>query len=153
MKLKTEAEKEKSKLDPWKLKHFEPIWGERGQSHANRQSLKTTPVNSKNTTVDPAAATTTQANKSLSPNSLAQRRTRTVGAVTRSSAAVQNIESPTKVRCKNALLLIQAKLFRYLVNLSQSGTLVPLLSFVKSYIVSCNKTIGGAECIRTKKPF
>ncbi|XP_054284764.1 polycomb protein Asx-like isoform X2 [Macrosteles quadrilineatus] len=27
-KLKTEAEREKSKLDPWKLKHFEPIWGE-----------------------------------------------------------------------------------------------------------------------------
>ncbi|XP_046675287.1 polycomb protein Asx-like isoform X1 [Homalodisca vitripennis] len=27
-KLKAEAEREKSKLDPWKLKHFEPIWGE-----------------------------------------------------------------------------------------------------------------------------
>lgn len=27
LKLRTEAEKEKSKLDPWKLKHFEPIWG------------------------------------------------------------------------------------------------------------------------------
>lgn len=26
-KLRTEAEKEKSKIDPWKLKHFEPIWG------------------------------------------------------------------------------------------------------------------------------
>ncbi|KAK6623484.1 hypothetical protein RUM43_009336 [Polyplax serrata] len=26
-KLKTETEKEKSKIDPWKLKHFEPIWG------------------------------------------------------------------------------------------------------------------------------
>ncbi|KAG4071894.1 hypothetical protein HA402_006055 [Bradysia odoriphaga] len=97
LKLKTEAEKEKSKLDPWKLKHFEPIWGERGQSQSNRQPLKT-PVNFKNTTVDPVtSSSTTQANKSLSPNSLAQRRTRTVGAVTRSSAAVQNIESPTKV--------------------------------------------------------
>lgn len=30
MKLKSEAEKEKSKLDPWKLKHFEPIWGDKG---------------------------------------------------------------------------------------------------------------------------
>lgn len=27
-KLKAEQEKEKSKLDPWKLKHFEPMWGE-----------------------------------------------------------------------------------------------------------------------------
>lgn len=27
LKLRTEAEKEKAKLDPWKLKHFEPIWG------------------------------------------------------------------------------------------------------------------------------
>lgn len=30
-KLKTEAEKEKTKLDPWKLKHFEPIWGDKSQ--------------------------------------------------------------------------------------------------------------------------
>ncbi|XP_058810478.1 kinesin-related protein 4 isoform X2 [Phymastichus coffea] len=28
-KLKLEAEKDKNKLDPWKLKHFEPIWGEK----------------------------------------------------------------------------------------------------------------------------
>ncbi|XP_022919114.2 polycomb group protein Asx isoform X1 [Onthophagus taurus] len=31
-KLKTEADKERSKLDPWKLKHFEPIWGDRTQT-------------------------------------------------------------------------------------------------------------------------
>lgn len=97
IKLKTEAEKEKSKLDPWKLKHFEPIWGERGQSQANRQPLKT-PAHFKTTTVaDSDTSSSIQVNKSLSPNSLAQRRTRTVGAVTRSSAAVQHIESPTKV--------------------------------------------------------
>nr|6CGA_B Chain B, Polycomb protein Asx [Drosophila melanogaster]6CGA_D Chain D, Polycomb protein Asx [Drosophila melanogaster] len=29
LKLKTEAEREKNKLDPWKLKHFEPFWGEK----------------------------------------------------------------------------------------------------------------------------
>lgn len=29
LKLRSEAEKEKIKLDPWKLKHFEPIWGEK----------------------------------------------------------------------------------------------------------------------------
>ncbi|XP_012274048.1 putative Polycomb group protein ASXL3 isoform X2 [Orussus abietinus] len=27
--LKMEAERDKNKLDPWKLKHFEPIWGEK----------------------------------------------------------------------------------------------------------------------------
>lgn len=96
LKLKTEAEKEKSKLDPWKLKHFEPIWGERGQSQENRQPLKT-PVTFKITGMDSETSSSAQVNKSLSPNSLAQRRTRTVGAVTRSSAAVQHIESPTKV--------------------------------------------------------
>lgn len=35
MKLKTEAEKEKNKLDPWKLKHFEPIWGEKSFNRAS----------------------------------------------------------------------------------------------------------------------
>lgn len=98
MKLKAEAEKEKSKLDPWKLKHFEPIWGERGQSNSNRQPLKT-PITFKTTTMDSIdSSSSTQMNKSLSPNSLAQKRTRTVGAVTRSSTAVQHIESPSKVR-------------------------------------------------------
>nr|CRL92662.1 ASX [Drosophila subobscura] len=29
LKLKTEAEREKNKLDPWKVKHFEPYWGEK----------------------------------------------------------------------------------------------------------------------------
>lgn len=46
IKLKSEAEKEKSKLDPWKLKHFEPIWGEKGFPKGCidkvRPSLKTT---------------------------------------------------------------------------------------------------------------
>lgn len=52
LKLKSEAEREKNKLDPWKLKHFEPIWGEKGQSNPTtkkneialpqRPSLKTT---------------------------------------------------------------------------------------------------------------
>lgn len=36
LKLRAEAEKEKSKLDPWKLKHFEPIWGDNGQSTSQK---------------------------------------------------------------------------------------------------------------------
>lgn len=43
MKLRTEAEKEKSKLDPWKLKHFEPMWGDRGSSAANVGAAGTGP--------------------------------------------------------------------------------------------------------------
>lgn len=27
--LKAEEEKEQSKIDPWKAKHFEPVWGQR----------------------------------------------------------------------------------------------------------------------------
>lgn len=54
MRLKSEAEKDKMKLDPWKLKHFEPLWGDKSQklqqtknsiipSHPkNRPALKTT---------------------------------------------------------------------------------------------------------------
>lgn len=49
-KLKCEAEREKSKLDPWKLKHFEPIWGEKNHiedgspaiDNPTRPTLKTT---------------------------------------------------------------------------------------------------------------
>lgn len=38
MKMKTEAEREKNKLDPWKLKHFEPIWGEKSYNRASSTS-------------------------------------------------------------------------------------------------------------------
>lgn len=34
IKLKTETEREKNKLDPWKLKHFEPYWGEKNVKRA-----------------------------------------------------------------------------------------------------------------------
>ncbi|XP_011505775.1 PREDICTED: putative Polycomb group protein ASXL3 [Ceratosolen solmsi marchali] len=37
--LKMEAEKDKSKLDPWKLKHFEPIWGEKREIHKLRSGI------------------------------------------------------------------------------------------------------------------
>lgn len=35
IKLKTEADRERNKLDPWKLKHFEPIWGEKSNNRNN----------------------------------------------------------------------------------------------------------------------
>uniref|UniRef100_A0ABD2WCY4 DEUBAD domain-containing protein n=1 Tax=Trichogramma kaykai TaxID=54128 RepID=A0ABD2WCY4_9HYME len=42
-KLKLEIEKSKTKLDPWKIKHFEPVWGEKWDIHklkSRLQSLK-----------------------------------------------------------------------------------------------------------------
>lgn len=113
LKLKSEAEKEKSKLDPWKLKHFEPIWGDSGQSnnvkldtddtkvqHALQQNAKEDEISSaesvKSETIDtPAVAnnyTTSSGRLVKSPISYsssaygsAQKRQRNVGAVTRSS--------------------------------------------------------------------
>jgi len=113
LKLKSEAEREKSKLDPWKLKHFEPIWGDKGQSQ--RPSLKTTikirpttTITTSSTTVpltistnnhqtinnvfnsnisNRSAVKSPNSNRSLSP--ITPKRLRTVGAVTRSSSQCQ----------------------------------------------------------------
>ncbi|XP_037944965.1 polycomb protein Asx isoform X2 [Teleopsis dalmanni] len=54
VKLKTEAEREKNKLDPWKLKHFEPIWGEKSNRSDTGSELKMT---FKNADDDPCAST------------------------------------------------------------------------------------------------
>lgn len=93
-KLRTEAEKEKSKLDPWKLKHFEPIWGEKRNSSlqntahdADRPSLKTT------IKLRPTASITSSSTvvhrKHSNKSSEIPKRLRTVGAVTRASARVE----------------------------------------------------------------
>lgn len=60
LKLKSEAEKEKVKLDPWKLKHFEPIWGEKYLSKSSKLSCASTA----STTSSSSVQTTT----SLAPN-------------------------------------------------------------------------------------
>ncbi|KAI4464438.1 additional sex combs like protein asxl [Holotrichia oblita] len=79
-KLKSEADKERSKLDPWKLKHFEPIWGDRSQSSTdgtvNVQSYSRPPIK---TTIK--LRNSTLNNKQKPPP---VKRIRTVGAVTRS---------------------------------------------------------------------
>ena len=106
LKLRSEAEKEKSKLDPWKLKHFEPIWGE-GQ-YGKGNNATNGPINDG----DVAAATTTSGRNAKNPvtyNSSTfsncqqqqsqKRTTRTVGAMTRSTTAAVNYctDSPIKV--------------------------------------------------------
>lgn len=75
-KLKTETEKEKSKIDPWKLKHFEPIWGFKEYKEI---SLPIVP-NIVNPTRPPIK--TTIKLRSTNPKKAAQP-VRTVGAVTR----------------------------------------------------------------------
>lgn len=109
--MKTEAEKEKSKLDPWKLKHFEPIWGDKGTNVSastvvktevkdekpghDRPALKTT-IKLRPTTSIASSSTATPCSiasivKSTSPIKTmvtSPKRTRTIGAMTRATAAV-----------------------------------------------------------------
>lgn len=77
-KLKSEAEREKSKLDPWKVKHFEPIWGEKNQTHieGNKLILNNPPRPTLKTTIKlrPTASVS---------KPVIQKQIRTVGAITR----------------------------------------------------------------------
>ncbi|XP_050675603.1 histone acetyltransferase KAT6A isoform X2 [Leptidea sinapis] len=92
-KIKSEAEKEKSKIDPWKLKHFEPFWGEKSRKEkqscgvsSERPSLKTT-IKLRPTASITSSSTVPKVKKSKSGNS---KRMRSVGAVTRSSTKVDD---------------------------------------------------------------
>lgn len=125
LKLKSEAEREKNKLDPWKLKHFEPIWGEKGQSNPTtkkneialpqRPSLKTT-IKLRPTTSITTSTTSTnftssggdgvgggstssnnsgRINKSVTTSPVTPKRVRTVGAVTRAVTGSLQQSSPS----------------------------------------------------------
>ena len=105
-KMKTEAEKEKSKIDPWKLKHFEPIWGEKSRKekssislNSDRPSLKTT-IKLRPTASITSSSTVPKIKKSKSSNS---KRMRSVGAVTRSSAKADDVtDEPVSVSSKQS---------------------------------------------------
>lgn len=93
-KMKTEAEKEKSKIDPWKLKHFEPFWGEKSRKeksslglNSERPSLKTT-IKLRPTASITSSSTVPKIKKSKSSST--SKRMRSVGAVTRSSAKAED---------------------------------------------------------------
>lgn len=93
-KMKTEAEKEKSKIDPWKLKHFEPFWGEKSRRdkssinlNSERPSLKTT-IKLRPTASITSSSTVPKIKKSKSSST---KRMRSVGAVTRSSTKVDDV--------------------------------------------------------------
>lgn len=72
-KIKAEQEKEKSKLDPWKLKHFEPTWGE------SLREWPSLPVS----TSSPAPTIQSKPKVVKPPPPPTVTRLRTVGAVTR----------------------------------------------------------------------
>ncbi|KAK9510570.1 hypothetical protein O3M35_005319 [Rhynocoris fuscipes] len=94
-KLKAEQEKEKSKLDPWKLKHFEPLWGE------SLREWPSLPPNSLTSNVTTSTATsisssTTSVTTTKSSNKVKVAKPpppppplRTVGAVTRAVASLR----------------------------------------------------------------
>ncbi|KAK7590220.1 hypothetical protein V9T40_001833 [Parthenolecanium corni] len=75
-KRKLEAERERNKLDPWKIKHFEPIWGDNANVLPNIASSCTKEFHS------PKSSTTKMTTIKRPPSPLL--RNRTVGAVTRS---------------------------------------------------------------------
>lgn len=77
-KLKSEAEREKSKLDPWKLKHFEPIWGEK--NHLEDSTIVDKPRPTLKTTIK--LRPTASVSKPVPPKQI-----RTVGAVTRAQTS------------------------------------------------------------------
>lgn len=86
-KLKLEADKERSKLDPWKLKHFEPIWGDRGLSGSDSSPCRTAGTSrpSLKTTIKLRPSTTSATSKSKAPPLPPPvKKLRTVGAMTRS---------------------------------------------------------------------
>lgn len=93
-KMKTEAEKEKSKIDPWKLKHFEPFWGEKSRRekslnlNSERPSLKTT-IKLRPTASITSSSTVPKVKKSKSSSN--SKRMRSVGAVTRSSTKTDDV--------------------------------------------------------------
>lgn len=91
-KLKTEADKERSRLDPWKLKHFEPIWGDRSLADDSDKSTVTQRPPIKTTI---KLRPTTVNNKKPTP--LIKRRT--VGAITRSCSSFKE-ESSTENNVK-----------------------------------------------------
>ncbi|XP_063358875.1 polycomb protein Asx [Cydia amplana] len=105
-KIKSEVEKEKSKIDPWKLKHFEPFWGEkfrREKSSLNlnseRPSLKTT-IKLRPTASITSTSTVPKIKKSKSSSN--SKRLRNVGAVTRSSAKADEVVEEPPVNAKSS---------------------------------------------------
>ncbi|XP_033113648.1 putative Polycomb group protein ASXL2 [Anneissia japonica] len=88
LKIKQELEKEKVKLDPWKLKHFEPVWGQ-----------STIPKNpDTNYSVEPATTTTTK----VSPVKVIEKQTTVPSSGKPAMAALASLRSPVVTRSVTA---------------------------------------------------
>ncbi|GBP36826.1 Polycomb protein Asx [Eumeta japonica] len=106
-KMKTEAEKEKSKIDPWKLKHFEPFWGEKFQKdrtslnlNSERPSLKTT-IKLRPTASITSSSTVPKIKKSKSSGN--SKKLRSTGAVTRAASRAEDcLDEPPITTCKSS---------------------------------------------------
>ena len=98
-KLKTESEREKSKIDPWKLKHFEPIWGFKEYKDISIPKIVPNIVN----TSRPPIKTTI---KLRSNNSKKPQTIRTVGAITR---AITRENADSSKRPNNAEIIPSSK--------------------------------------------
>lgn len=92
LKLRSEAEKEKFKLDPWKLKHFEPIWGEKNRSRGGRSSMgAATTATTTSVTASPSAGSS----KLSSPSSSITNRHTKLRTSTSTSVAGMALTSMT----------------------------------------------------------
>lgn len=110
-KLKTEADRERSRLDPWKLKHFEPIWGDRSWKSDTQLISSSRPPIRTTIKLRPSTATSSNLKAKPTPPSVVKRQ-RTVGAITRSCTNIKPEESecmskpqmPDLLPIKNTLL-------------------------------------------------
>lgn len=122
-KLKTEADRERSRVDPWKLKHFEPIWGDRSVADANSVPANNTRPPIK-TTIKLRPSTTVNSNKNK-PAPLIKR-LRTVGAMTRSCTSYLSNATETKPKSPIPDLLPIKSLRSHAQKLENNRTISPL---------------------------
>ncbi|XP_059609045.1 polycomb protein Asx [Phlebotomus argentipes] len=103
LRMKSEAERDKQRLDPWKLKHFEPMWGDKvgkkGTPMPARPSLKTTIKLKPTATIATSTTAIPEEEKPVvEPPPTPPKRVRTVGAVTRSTTgSLHSQQSPSKI--------------------------------------------------------
>lgn len=122
-KLKTEADKERSRVDPWKLKHFEPIWGYRSAADTNSATTNNSRPPIK-TTIKLRPSTTVNSNKSK-PAPLIKR-LRTVGAMTRSCTSYLSSTTENKPKSPIPDLLPIKSLRSHAQKIENTRTTSPL---------------------------
>ncbi|XP_055923635.1 polycomb protein Asx isoform X2 [Eupeodes corollae] len=109
VKLKSEAEKEKNKLDPWKLKHFEPIWGDKISS----RRYKTSSTSSDENTPSLSTTTTTiKFGKSSSKTALGMRSETCTSADVTSSTSPSSLSTSSTISTLSSLSTTTSSILR-----------------------------------------